>query len=370
LKPKLGNYVIGLDHLRALAALLVFFWHGIHQRGIDVAAVPNNWVASLFEEGWVGVTLFITITGFVFTVITHGKVIDYLGFLKNRVLRLFPLIFLVTLYSVYSQGTNQQSLITFFSLLGGGTVYGTWTLVVEFQFYISYPFLRDTLIREEPRKTVLNCLVFCFFFVVLRLAYFYAKGNAQEIAYWTIFGQADAFIAGILAGLAYIHFRANPLNWAPQIYIGILVVTTTAILGLDHWFNETGGFYLRPAYPSTSMIWVFWPTISAVLWAVVVGSYSLLTLQMTGRLMNAIAYLGAISYSTYMLHFITLPLCSKLFDTYIAVHFFDAKIWNESVILMLFHYPITIVMSAISFELIEKAFLKQRTPYLTDRATV
>ena len=366
MKPRIGSYVIGLDHLRALAALLVFFWHGIHQRGIPWGHVPNHWISSLFEEGWVGVTLFITITGFVFTVITHGKGIDFVGFIKNRLLRLLPLIFIVTLFAVNAQGANQQSLFTFFTLLGGGTVYGTWTLVVEFQFYVSYPFLRNTLIRQKAAATVLACFAMCLFFVILRLAYFYSNGKPQEIAYWTIFGQADAFIAGILAGLAYIHCRANPLPWGRLLYVASLAIAMTLVLGLGHWFNKTGGFYERPAYPSTSRIWVFWPTVVAIPWAVVVWSYCLLTSHLTGRIARAIAYLGAISYSTYMFHFITLPLCSKLFDTYIGIRFAGAEIWNQGIILMLFHYPFTVGVSAISFELIEKAFLKQRTPYLTE----
>lgn len=362
MKPKSGNRIVGLDHLRALAALMVFFWHGLHQRGVAFETVPDAWVISALEEGWVGVTLFITITGFVFTVITNNKDINYLGFLKNRILRLLPLIFMVTLYAVTASGASNQSLLIFFTLLGGGTVYGTWTLVVEFQFYIAYPYLRDRLVFTETRKTLTNCGGLVLLFVMLRLACFYSKGNAQDIGYWTIFGQADAFVAGIIAGVAFLYFKANPQMVSKPILILWIAASLILIVFGVHWFNQIGGFYGT----KESILWVIWPTISAALFASVIAPYCLLTLNREGAVVEFVAYLGTISYSTYMLHFITLALLSQIYVDWIGIEIFDNKLWNEATILLLFHYPITIAISAISFELIEKSFVKHRVIYLTE----
>ncbi len=76
MKPTSGGYIVGLDHLRALAAFMVLYWHTIRYWE-PWTYVPTYWVASVFEEGWLGVSLFIVITGFVFTTLAHGKSIDY-----------------------------------------------------------------------------------------------------------------------------------------------------------------------------------------------------------------------------------------------------------------------------------------------------
>ncbi|TXR48469.1 acyltransferase family protein [Phyllobacterium endophyticum] len=365
--PRLGAYVIGLDHLRAFAAVMVFSWHGLHQLGVPFGTVPNSWIASLMEEGWIGVSLFITITGFVFTIQTHGKKIEYFAFLKNRFLRLVPLIFLVTLYAVNVEGKSNQSLFLFFGLLGGGTVYGTWTLIVEFQFYAAYPFLRERLVFDSVTKTIGCCGLLLLFLTVLRVACFSTMGSAQNLAYWTIFGQGDAFIAGILAGLMFLHLRDHPPRSGTIVYVTSIAVSFTGIVCAAHGFNAFGGFYNQAFHPSRSVVWIFWPTIIAVLWASTLVFYCLLTLQRRDRLTRSIAYLGTISYSTYMLHFITLGLSDKVYRKFVDVRFFDADIWNSTAILLLFHYPITIAMSAISYEIIEKAFLQYRVPYLTER---
>lgn len=372
MQPRSGAYVIGLDHLRAFAALLVIFWHSFHYV-IPYGAVPDYWIVSLFEEGWIGVSLFISITGFVFTVNTHNKDIDYFGFLKNRLLRLLPLIFLVMLYAVSivpidpdkPRETNQ--LFLFFNLLGGGQVYGTWSLVVEFQFYISYPFLRDRLTRNSTGATLLNCGLFCLLLSFFRLACFYQNGSVQYISYFTIFGQGDAFITGIIAGLAFVRWRTKPPKKATLVYLIIVGLSFSTTVAAVHWLNTLGGFYNNQGYPSTSAFWVFWPTIIAVCWASLLAPYCLLTINTSGAISKAVGYLGTVSYSTYMLHFITVPLCKKLFDIYLDFQIFSSQMWNDATKIMLIYYPVTIAVSAISYELIEKAFLKRRVPYLSAR---
>lgn len=356
-----GRQILGLDHLRALAAILIFYFHGIHQLGVPTDIVPRNWVLSLFEEGWVGVSLFITITGFMFTVLTHGKKIDYFPFLKNRVLRLFPLIFLVTLFAIrIDEKIPNTALFIFFNLLGGGAVFGTWTLAIEFQFYLAYPFLRDRLMQRGGWRSVLICLCLVAFFAMLRVAFYVEKGEVQTLAYGTIFGRADEFVAGILAGMAYLRMRGRESRylWAA---LGICVLI---VLLLQHWFNATGGFYHRPTYPSPSRIWIFWPTLSGLLCGCLICTYCLATERCSGVASRAAAYLGTISYSIYMLHFITLPMATGLWKAVINLPLSPDLLANGTFVLLLWHLPITLAMSAASYEFIEKPFLRKRSPYL------
>ena len=93
-------YIQGIDHLRGLAALLVVLFHCIHRSGeITQAYVPANPLLSFFEEGHTGVALFITITGFIFTTIIGDNQIVYSRFLRNRFLRIFPLLFIISFFT-------------------------------------------------------------------------------------------------------------------------------------------------------------------------------------------------------------------------------------------------------------------------------
>lgn len=93
-----GAYYEALDHVRALAAFLVFAWHFVHTDGIvPYASVPANPLLSLFEEGHVGVGLFMTLSGYVFAKLIDGRVVRIVPFLWNRAIRLLPLLAFVFL---------------------------------------------------------------------------------------------------------------------------------------------------------------------------------------------------------------------------------------------------------------------------------
>src|SRR5271169_6463136 len=95
-----GTHFIALDHVRALAAFMVFAWHFTHGLGgypIPFDYVPALFPFSLLDEGHTGVALFMTLSGYLFAKLLDGKSINYLAFLWNRVLRLFPLLLVVIL---------------------------------------------------------------------------------------------------------------------------------------------------------------------------------------------------------------------------------------------------------------------------------
>ena len=59
-----GEHYVALDHVRALAALLVFTWHFIHAGNGDPVPfeyVPSLFFMALFDEGHTGVALFMVL---------------------------------------------------------------------------------------------------------------------------------------------------------------------------------------------------------------------------------------------------------------------------------------------------------------------
>ena len=96
MKSSSGAYFIALDHIRAVAVFFVFAWHFVH------VIVPFEYTPALFpfallDEGHTGVALFMTLSGYLFAKLLEGKTIDYLSFLRNRALRLLPLLCAVVL---------------------------------------------------------------------------------------------------------------------------------------------------------------------------------------------------------------------------------------------------------------------------------
>src|SRR2546426_4916546 len=100
MKSSSGEHFIALDHVRALAAFMVIAWHFTHgTQGYPVPfeGAPVVFPLALLDEGHTGVALFMTLSGYLFAKLLDGKAIDYLAFLRNRVLRLLPLLFVVIL---------------------------------------------------------------------------------------------------------------------------------------------------------------------------------------------------------------------------------------------------------------------------------
>ena len=93
-----GEYFIALDHVRAVAAFLVVTWHFTHAATgypIPFEFVPAVFPLALLDEGHTGVALFMTLSGYLFAKLLDGRKISFSAFLRNRALRLLPLLLLV-----------------------------------------------------------------------------------------------------------------------------------------------------------------------------------------------------------------------------------------------------------------------------------
>jgi peptidoglycan/LPS O-acetylase OafA/YrhL len=154
-----SKYLPSLDGLRALAILLVIP-HNSDTFG------PTTWLkpaALLAHAGWIGVQLFFVLSGFLITrnlLSTRDSTNYYRMFYERRILRIFPLYFLtlfvafvvlphcINLSTNFLNSTpNQVWLWTFLSNwaqpFGRGVVGFShfWSLAVEEQFYLVWPFL-------------------------------------------------------------------------------------------------------------------------------------------------------------------------------------------------------------------------------------
>lgn len=149
------RYRTEIDGLRAIAVLMVLLFHFFH---------------NAFSQGYLGVDVFFVISGYVITAQIHQQMLSgtftFLGFFARRVKRILPLVFFVLLvtvvagYFVLLPADFERMMASAFAVstfwanvffwLDGGYFGGAdklkpllhmWSLSVEEQFYIVFPFL-------------------------------------------------------------------------------------------------------------------------------------------------------------------------------------------------------------------------------------
>jgi peptidoglycan/LPS O-acetylase OafA/YrhL len=186
-KRGISRHIPALDGIRGIAILLVFFYHfnGSHK---SANLVVRTWTG-LADTGWVGVDLFFVLSGFLITGIlfdTAHERAKVKNFYARRSLRIFPLyygvllVFLLLtpvlqlhwkpghlLYFVYL--SNMMPILTpGLQSPGPGMMAGhLWSLAVEEQFYLIWPFI---VWHIGKRKKLLQvCLLIMLGTLILRV---------------------------------------------------------------------------------------------------------------------------------------------------------------------------------------------------------
>ena len=204
-----------IDQLRWLAAMLVFLFHFyLAYRGSGGAALGSSWFG-LVSEGHTGVGLFFTLSGFLFMQIAlHQRTIEYGHFVRNRLLRIFPLfltIFLLATSIGRDKFQPQDILYLFTTNLGMSPTSGTvvtgaaWCISLEFLFYMVFPFLARFAMEQGPRY-LLKLLALMLFF---KLAAYTVNENSELMYFSTFVGRFDQFLIGMLAALLYQRHHAR-----------------------------------------------------------------------------------------------------------------------------------------------------------------
>lgn len=359
-------YLPRLDHLRFLAAALVLMFHQFHQHVGDLR--QGNALLSLIDEGHTGIGLFMVISGFILTVISGGRPVPWVPFMRNRVLRIYPLfvlaVFLQLFISTYHQHRNYGllQLLSWLIPFRSETVplspyfVQLWTIWVEFQFYLLFPLLLVFVQRYGARHLV-GLLVLL---AVLRAVVWGADGQVRYLAYETIFGRLDQFIVGMLLGLWHLQRQARQA--APLHAAWLLPAAVALILGL-HLFSLRVGFS-----ELNSPLWVLWPQIEAGLWAGVVAAYigsaapavASAAPTAAARLSAIFASLGMLSFSMYVWHNLIIALVRQRVG---LLPIGSEPITQSLATGVLLVLPLTVALSWLTWRVVEQPFLALRRPY-------
>lgn len=361
------RYLPGLDHLRAYAALLIVFYHAYAVYVAMPYALPrdhrplgflprNPWVV-LIQEGHTSVALFMVLSGFVFSVSAIGREIEYWPYVKNRCLRILPLLTVMlfvagaavpTMYTLH--GMSQALLFrqNHEGLVPDPFTGMFWAVAVEVQFYLLFPFLHRFLERDGIKwgvgliATALSLRLF---------AVYAGSSNAREISYFHIIGRIDQFMLGMIAARAYHHVRDRALNW-PLLAIGSFLLAISVLVG----YSVLGG------WDSVGLWKIGWPTVEGAAWALFIITYVCFAQRYSGKWSIPIEQIGTWSYSIYLLHFSVLmgiPQIRPLLQS--STPNLAAQLYTWKFII-----PVLLPLSALSYYVIERPFLQMRVKYLRE----
>jgi peptidoglycan/LPS O-acetylase OafA/YrhL len=347
-----------LDHLRAIAAFMVLAWHLTPAWPHDVS--PMFRFLSIFKEGHTGVSLFCVISGFILTIIYAPREQRFFPFYRNRFLRIAPLFIFVVCLSYYASDWDAGNLLitSLTGLVRGGLpsyAGPAWTVLVECQFYLLFPLLLIFSKRYGTRYLVGLLLAF----ILTKAAVWSASGSVQQVAYYSIFGRIDQFLIGMIAALAISSSRAKNFSSKNAAYLlaaGVLLATA-----FFWWFHVQGGLlnFDGEKWPSRSALWIFVPSVEGVIYAlVVIGYLHLRPLPYTAMPSHALAYIGRVSYSMYLIHLLLLPTIIKTIR-WIGL---APSSWEQALLVTVFiALPILVAASSISYHLIELPFMQLRS---------
>lgn len=277
--------LVQLQYLRAIAALMVVYFHSVLQIGNVSAASDQPF--PLFGE--CGVDLFFILSGFVMWLTTAGRSLSPGEFYRRRLTRIVPLYWLVTLAaaliallvpsllkSTRFDGPHILASLFFIPWLNPSIENGTeimplvvpgWTLNYEMYFYLIFGAL--LLLPERARAIALFGVLalvtgFCHLFPEVTAARFYSNTIVFE------------FVAGVFLAEAYLKGRLLPRAAAlPLIAIGLGGMVAADLLDLEPYRALSFGLpAMLAVYGAVSLDWAGVPGLG---WLRAIGdaSYSL-----------------------------------------------------------------------------------------------
>lgn len=335
-----AGYRADIDGLRTIAVMAVVVFH---------------LGTSVVSGGFVGVDVFFVISGYLITgalLVAEGSYRERLAdFYKRRIRRIFPALFVVylavmlwvfsTLFADETMGIAKATVasiffvsnILFYSSAGyfdGGLdsnpLLHTWSLSVEEQFYIFFPFVLFLARRLSPTNQIR--IVAAIAIVSFGLAWWRVTTDMNAAFYLVHYRVWELAVGSLLAMGAFPQARSALIaNLETVLGIGLIVV---AVLGFDRTTPFPGPTALLPVIGSALIIHGGTEHMTGV-----------------GKLLATapMRFIGLISYSLYLWHW-PLIVFWKSFDHQVTL--------SDRVVLLM----LSIVFATASYFLVEQPFRK------------
>lgn len=360
-------YFENLNAIRFIAALLVIICHieelkdFFHLQRI-IEKSQNVLI------GRIGVVLFFVLSGFLITYLLFKekeitKSISIKKFYIRRILRIWPLYFLIVLFTFFivpfidillvddynkdkfwSDLFNKLFLYTFFLPNLASAIYGripyvviTWSIGAEEQFYLIWPWLNKFI----KNKWVLMFSVILGYFIIKRYIYYLPRDLYIIIKeFWSLTLIDCMAIGGLFAALlddnnTYVNKIRTILY---KKIVQYLTLTTVIFLVLIN-YNLKNYFCCE---------------IYSFLFGILILNFAANPKRILSMENETLKYLGKISYGLYMFHYILIVLVFR-FCIYFNIQ--NNLIYYSLSILL------TIIVASLSYRFYEKRFIDMKVKY-------
>ncbi len=350
------NRIFGLDLLRALAIVLVVHGHGAHLlQGTALSGVLNLPMPDTVDIFFV-LTGFLIGSAFLSYAEKHQRV-DWrknLHFYARSALRILPnYYFILLIYYLLVHGqiiagdthacsiwyfiTFTQNLFTPFY----NFYWESWTLPVQWWFYLLFPFLLALLTPRIKAKYAVP--VICCLFILLSLVYRNCvASHATDQFLWgvwirkTVASRCDSIYLGVLAACLYTYC---PNFW--KRHSGKCLIAGLLLLAFILIFPRTfGSFYVN----------VILLTLSPLAFALCLPSLSGIRNSKT-FLGGILSHISILSYAMYLVNLMIIQIITTNF----AETFSQWGAWGYLV-----YWVCVLVASYLLYMLVEKPFTSLR----------
>lgn len=362
-KKKKRIFFENLDGLRFLSYASVFFFHVwlLFFDRFKISGTTEDVLRFLFQNGEIGVNFFFVLSGFLITYLLiqekqlSGQ-IHVINFYIRRILRIWPLFYLVVLFGlvVYPQlkavlGGEQFQIAhpwTYFvfannfDFLYNGApamISILWSVAIEEQFYLCWPLILFLVPLKRFQYVFWTIIIGCLIFRV-----FHAH-DERVLMFHTLAVIGDMALGALSAFYIIFNERFRKMIAGFPRWATILIYLITAIVIL----------FRKDIFPGGWM--VFERIVFASLFAFIIleQNFSGNSFYKIGNF-RRISRLGIYTYGLYLIHVSSLTIIEQLFEK-TGLNMKSPAILLIAAAIAFF---VTIGLAIISYNYFEKRFLK------------
>ena len=333
----------------------------------NFVAFPETGPFQIIRNGWMGVDLFFVISGFVITLSLSREDLNDLkkariNFMTRRWYRIAPLYyFTIVIFISFLQphllflsaksiaahfGSHAIFLHNLIPQTHGSIVGPNWTVALEMQFYLLMAFLIVKIFGRNNLKVLLVMIV-CSWSWRLMTTFFLEPGSSnprnQSILSNMLPGTLHEFSVGILIAILWINSQneESKLRKYFEIRLNNFFLYSCSFVIL---FGLNLTLLKNTNYWSSVYMIVFFKTSLAISFGLLL--MAIISLKQKNHLIGKLLkYLGKISYGIYLWHIIVLSTV------------LDRMPWLAGYKLMLIVTGITLILSIMSYHLMEKPMI-------------